>query len=67
MGNKILVEFDKERIKEWCKLHKTYPSFFSPCYNCKQSDKEQIECMLMEGSLYIETDYKIKDLEDENN
>ena len=23
-------------------------------------DKEQIECMLMEGSLYIEIDYKIK-------
>ena len=61
MGNKILVEFDKERIKEWCKLQRIYPSSLCPCSVCKQSEKEQIECMLMEGSLHIEADYKIKE------
>lgn len=60
MSDKILVEFDKKRVKEWCKLQRIYPSSYCPCYNCKQSDKEQIECMLMEGSLHIETDFKIK-------
>lgn len=66
MGNKIIVEFDKRRVKEWCKLQRIYPSSYCPCYNCKQTDKEQIECMLMEGSLYIETDYKIKEQDNGN-
>lgn len=61
MRNKILVEFDKKRIKEWCKLQRIYPSSYCHCSNCKKSDKEQIECMLMEGSLYIERDYRIKE------
>lgn len=63
MGNKILVEFDEERIKEWCKLQKISTSAFCPCSVCK-SVKEQLECMLMEGSLYINTDYKIKEQND---
>lgn len=66
MGDKILVEFDKERIKEWCKLQRIYPSSYCPCYDCKQTDKEQIECMLMEGGLYIEKDYKIKEQKNGN-
>lgn len=60
MGDKILVEFDEERIKEWCKLQKISTGAFCPCSICK-SVKEQIECMLMEGGLYIERDYKIKE------
>lgn len=59
MGDKILVEFDEERIKEWCKLQKISTGAF-PCSVCK-SVKEQLKCMLMEGSLYIERDYKIKE------
>lgn len=61
MANKILVEFDKKRIKEWCKLQRIYPGSYCPCSVCKQTDKEQIECILMEGGLYIEKDYKIKE------
>ena len=61
MRDKILVEFDKARIKEWCKLQRIYPNSYCPCSECKQSEKEQIECMLMEGGLYIDGDYKIKE------
>lgn len=65
MGNKILVELDKARIKEWCKLQRIYPSCTCPCSACKLSDKELIQCVLMEGSLHIDTDYKIKDQNNE--
>ena len=61
MGNKIIVEFDKRRVKEWCNLQRNYPSSDCPCSVCKPSVEKQIECMLMEGSLYIDTDYKIKE------
>ena len=61
MSNKILVEFDKKRVKECCKILRRAPFALLPCSVCKQSDKELIECMLMEGSLYIERDYKIKE------
>ena len=61
MENKILIELDKDRIKEWCNLQRIYPSSPCPCSVCKQSEKEQIECMLMEGGLYIDRDYKIKE------
>ena len=61
MSDKTIVEFDKARIKEWCELQRIYPSSDCPCSVCKQSEKEQIECMLFEGSLYIDRDYKIKE------
>lgn len=66
MGNKIIVEFDKERIKEWCKLQRIYPSSPCPCSVCKQTDKEQIECMLMEGSLFKALQKYIKESEVKN-
>ena len=61
MSDKITVEFDKKRIKERCKIQRISPFSFCPCSVCKQSDKEQIKCLLMEVSLDIDIDYKIKE------
>ena len=61
MGNKIIVEFDKERVKERCKKLRIAPFALLPCSVCKQSDKEQIRCFLMELDLNINIDYKIRE------
>ena len=61
MGNKILVEFDKETVKERCKKLRIAPFVLLPCSVCKRSNKEQIRCFLMKLDLNIDIDYKIKE------
>ena len=67
MGNKILVEFDKKRLKECCKILRKAPFALLPCSVCKQSNKELIECLLRKITLNFDIDYKIIRLRRKNN
>lgn len=48
MGNKIIVEFDRKKLKQICKEHRKNKKIYTECEHCYnyKSDRTLIECWL---------------------
>lgn len=48
MENKIIVEFDRKKLKQICKEHRKNKKIYSECEHCSnyKSDRTLIECWL---------------------
>ena len=56
MSNKIIVEFNREKLKNICRTNGLIDKFGTPlCEGCKQRDREILKC-----NLVFAVDFKIK-------
>ena len=65
MSNKILVEFDKDKLQEKCKIIRMHSNDW--CDKCKRKDAELINC-LINGKLsdYRDDNFKIKEQDNDD-
>ena len=57
MSNKILVEFDRKKLQEKCKILQQYPNNW--CYDgCKKKDEDLVDCVIRQSLCH---EYKIKE------